>query len=456
MQNNPYYDYDIVREIDMFFGREAILYAIFEACIKRQSVSLVGTRKSGKSSLLRYLQSPEIQQKLDFHEKLGKHIFVYIDLRDYLEHNANEFFRNVYQEIMSHVPADLALQVTGNQGVELFKNILLELHRRQYHTVLLMDSFDKLEKGIQFGPPFFSFLRAPATQGRISYVTASLKPLYQISPDPETSPFFSGFLGKHVGSLTKEEAVQLITIPSARAGLPCDQNDVDWLLMEAGRHPFFLQRTCHHLYEHKVVIQQEGGEIDLDRVSQDIYEELEPFFNLLWKDLSPEQQRELNQEARQATKVSRKTEEFSESFLFRKYVCENFQAQQAPLQGKDIKEALDHLGDHAFLQNSILANMQYVVSRETANKRVLDQRGYLVDGFLRAAFEHMKPAGEHNDTSDTWRYYNILYYRYFRYQLTHDMIAARLGISRRQCFRDQDKAIELLSKALLQLDASSF
>lgn len=58
--------------------------------------------------------------------------------------------------------------------------------------------------------------------------------------------------------------------------------------------------------------------------------------------------------------------------------------------------------------------------------------------------------------SDIWRPYNILHYRYFKHQFTHDIIAARLGISRRQCFRDQDKAIELLLKALLQLDALSF
>ncbi len=453
MQNNPYYDYDIVRDIKMFFGRETILHAIFEACMKRQSVSLVGIRKSGKSSLLTYLQSPEIQQKMGFQTELKKHIFVYIDLRDYLEHNADDFFRNVYQEIMSHVPANLALQVTGNQGVELFKNILLELHKRQYHTVLLMDTFDKLEKGIQFGPLFFSFLRAPATQGRISYVTASLKPLYQISPDPETSPFFSGFLGKRVGSLTKDEAIQLITVPSTRVGQPFNQNEVEWLLMQAGRQPFFLQRACHYLYEHK---QQQGETIDLRRVSQDIYEELIPFFNLLWNDLSPEQRRELNHEALQATKAQRKIEELSESFLFRKHVSEKFQAQQAILHAKDIKEALDHLGDHAFLQNSILANMQYVVSRENGSKRALDKRGYLVHEFLKAAFDYMKPVGERNETSDLWRPYNILYYRYFKYQLAHDLIATRLGISRRQCFRDQDKAIELLLKALVQLDALSF
>ena len=55
-----------------------------------------------------------------------------------------------------------------------------------------------------------------------------------------------------------------------------------------------------------------------------------------------------------------------------------------------------------------------------------------------------------------WRVYNILYYRYFRYHLASEKANARLGIgSKRQYFREQEKAIQALLKELMEMEAAS-
>ena len=75
-----------------------------------------------------------------------------------------------------------------------------------------------------------------------------------------------------------------------------------------------------------------------------------------------------------------------------------------------------------------------------------------VRDFLKAAFERMRPGDIRNDSAFEWRSYNILYYHYFRYHLPNEQTAARLGISRRQFYREQDKAIQTLWKEICEME----
>ncbi len=78
---NPYFTVSAVRDPDMFFGRAELLKKVYSAITDRHSVSLVGSRRIGKSSLLRCMLSPEIQKRFEY--DLKHHIFVFIDLREY-------------------------------------------------------------------------------------------------------------------------------------------------------------------------------------------------------------------------------------------------------------------------------------------------------------------------------------------------------------------------------------
>ncbi|HEY7415160.1 MAG TPA: AAA-like domain-containing protein [Ktedonobacteraceae bacterium] len=456
MEDNPYYDFMAVRDPNMLFGREELLRMLFTSCMKRQCFSLEGTRGIGKSSILFHMQSPELQKRLGFGTDLERYIFVYIDMRDYLHHTLDEFFQDLCVQIARHVPQNVELKASGNRGADRFTKSLQELYQANYHTVLLMDAFDKVAEEQQFGPNFFSFLRSPATRGWISYITASIKPLYQISPDVASSPFFSGFQTGYVGALELEEARQLISVPASAAGLPFSAYEIQWILEQAGRHPFFLQRVCHHLFEEKRR-QQRGQVIDYRKVSQDIYEELSRYFDSIWKSLASEQQRDLKYEMRQLPDSQRKMGELSESALFLHHIRKNFQVEQRSLTVKDVREALDNLNDRAFLQASVLAEMHAIdVLDSGLDKVVANKRGLLVQELLRQAFERMKPSGVRSDTAPEWRLYNILYYHYFKHQITNEQTAARLVISRRQFYRDQERAILALIQELQNLDAEAF
>ncbi len=71
---------------------------------------------------------------------------------------------------------------------------------------------------------------------------------------------------------------------------------------------------------------------------------------------------------------------------------------------------------------------------------------------LTRAFEHLRGDGIRRDSEADWRHYNILYYRYFKYHLKNEQIAARLGFpSIRQYFREHEKAISALHQMLQKL-----
>lgn len=327
MRDNPYKDDGIGRERATFFGPTDTLCKIYKECSKKPpvSVSLQGTRKSGKTTILGYLQSPEIQKNLKFHELLKRHIFVYLDMEYGPGNTAEDFFRKASECILQKLPPDCQVQVAINQvtgnpsnNEQHLRTILSELYKQKYYTILLIDGFDKFAEEIPVSPSFFDTLRSFATQGKVGYVTASTRQLHIIVPKSTSSPFFDGFTHVPVGPLEGNEADALITASSIDSGQSFRQDEVTWIRKQGGRNAFFLQRICHHFHEQKQ--QLNGQMIDRSKMRQDIYNDLKPCFQAIWQDLSLDKQRQFYQDREQPAKAKRKIPELSESDLFFSYV----------------------------------------------------------------------------------------------------------------------------------------
>src|SRR6266516_3405787 len=270
--SNPYYDYDAVRDLSMFFGRQDELRILYDAIDKRQCFSIVGSRHIGKSSLLKFLGVPELQQRYgyDLHDRL----FILTDWREYLQKTREDFFGRVCDQIVFQSQHTITLHSSSLSGEDRFKKLLEDIRRVGFRPVLLMDAFDKVTKNTHFDPDFFSFLRSLAgIYDLISYVTASIKPLYEVchSDAVASSPFFNIFQTCTVGPLTLEEARELITFPAHRVGYDFTHEEVEWILAQAGRHPFFVQVTCRLLFEEK--LRQDGKAVDFKRVQERVYQE---------------------------------------------------------------------------------------------------------------------------------------------------------------------------------------
>ena len=63
--SNPYIDMMPIHEAAKFFGREYLLRRFYSAIANRQSISLIGSRHIGKSSLLTCACREEIQERFE-------------------------------------------------------------------------------------------------------------------------------------------------------------------------------------------------------------------------------------------------------------------------------------------------------------------------------------------------------------------------------------------------------
>ena len=448
---NPYFHMTTIRTANMFFGRKNLLRRFYEAILNHQSVSLVGQRHIGKSSFLWCVGLPEIQEQYPF--DLRRFIFVPLDLREYLYKNSDDFFQNVTREIIlqSRKIPDLALSIEG-RGEEAFSLILDQIEEQDHYPVLLLDAFDNVTLNKHFGPEFFSFLRSHATVGQVSYVTSTIASLYDLCHRGIVdSPFFNIFYNYTLEALTHEEAQELIRVPAQKADVPFTDEEVVWVIKMAGRHPFFIQRVCYALFDEKM--QLEKGEVDLLHVRNQAFKDLKPHFQDTWDRLTKEQQALLQDEAQQKDRQNRELPELSESAFFRQFVRNTCKVGLFNMSAEELELALDKISDPRALGETNLRLLKSVSRRfNNGNDTSTVERGMAVREVLNEAHERLHGSGERNESGLDWLFYNILYYRYFKYHMNNEHIAARLGVTNRQYYRHRNKAIKALLDIIFEME----
>ncbi len=357
---NPYFNLMMIRNAEMFFGRTRLLGDLYKIVVHRQSASLLGPHKIGKSSLLWCATLPEIRAK--FPVDFSRYIFVFLDLREYLRKTSEDFFQSVSKAIVAQGAQMNVTLYTIGKGEDAFSNILDQVEEHDFFPVLLMDAFDRVTLNEQFDFEFFEFLRAHASMGRVSYITASISPLYKVCHRGITgSPFFNIFYNYSLEALKPEEASKLISIPGERVGMPFSDSEVTLVLKLAGRHPFFIHRVCHVLFEDKLLHQ--GSEVNEQLLKLLAYDDLWPHFQDTWKDLSETQQIQLLDEVQMKGNQQPAFPELSESMLFRQFVRSTYRTQFFQMTATDLETALDKIDDLTILGESKLKLMQAVYNR---------------------------------------------------------------------------------------------
>ncbi len=449
---NPYYHLTMVRDPRMFFGRHEALSHLYATIRDQQCLSLVGPRRIGKSSLLGALHSEALQRRLGY--DLSTHVLAYIDSGEQPQKTYEDFLTFISEQLIVQNQDRLAaLQTQSRRDANGFRHFLEEIKARGLHPVLLLDEFENIAGKEQFEPSFFFFLRAQANVGKVSYITASKKTLDKIChADLIGSPFFNIFSTYKLGPLISNEALELITIPSQQAGRPFSSIEIEWVQNIAGRHPFFIQRTCYFLFEAKGYYEQAA--IDLDGIEQQVHAQLSPHFGYAWSCLEMEQQEQLAWEARRQGVIERKIPELSESQLFRIFVRKECNMDLSSITVDYLDKILDKIDDAQFLGESMLGylNIVYIQAKGIAPSAI--ERGIIVQQLLLSTIEELKLSTEQKKDDVQWRIYHILSLR-CKEKLRNEEIAARLAISIRHFFRERIRALRTLLNILLRKELLS-
>jgi hypothetical protein len=246
---NPYTNRDAIRSPDDFFGRMAELRSIYTLILSGQSVSLVGERRVGKSSLLNALGFESQRTEFELPENF---CFVFVDLQYIAGCMQEEFVTYLLRQIAESTGISIQMPPYGSLHEPLEQAAQEVLHQGR-RLVVLMDEFDVLVRNDRIPRELFAILRAWAGRFEIAFVLASregsIEPI--LTEDSIGSAFLNIFAPVYVGPLQESEARELIDLPAEHVGMPFTDEEKEWILQLGGHHPFYLQIACYHMFNGK-------------------------------------------------------------------------------------------------------------------------------------------------------------------------------------------------------------
>lgn len=207
MDNADFLD-DSVRNPSQTNDWHAVAAQIAEFVCSNQSVSVVAPSEGGKNSLLLDQMRDELQAAVSL---CCDHIFVYIDCKALAGARHESIVKYLIQKILAAEQANLSgvgltisRLVAAQSGMAL-ETVIRALNQRGLRLVIILDSFEDLSANLNLDVGFFNMLRSLTARYQLVYVTASVRPLIELtyadcSDDMLSSPFFNIFAIITLGS----------------------------------------------------------------------------------------------------------------------------------------------------------------------------------------------------------------------------------------------------------------
>ena len=292
--HNPYLNRTMIRDVKDFYGRKREAARIYSRIrtAHPQSVSIAGSRRIGKSSLLNFIYQPDNREK--YLKKPEQYKFIFIDLQERKKITLPEFFSALFEllsrEFQGHMDMAKAPSYEG------LKEVVTESQQQGLKLILLFDEFDAITQNQNFDMEFYAFLRALANRYDVAYILSSGRLLQELCHTKEIadSPFFNIFSNLFLPPFSHEEAMALICEPSRSAGYPLD-SVADIILSMAGYFPFFIQIACSGFFEYALNAPVNPRDIPLSDIQELFLEEASDHFGYIWVHLPEDQQQVLLQ-----------------------------------------------------------------------------------------------------------------------------------------------------------------
>ena len=282
---NPYRYGHPIREPEWFFGREEELQTILDRLSKHESTSLIGERRSGKTSLLYQLLDQDVRRKC--HPEADDLVVAYVT-PELMAQDPQGFFyevlRSLYEQGLASTPP-----TQENATNFQMRDCVTRLSPRK--VVILLDEFDAMVKLGSFPSDFFGFLRGLAQRYDVSYVTATRENLFQCCPEEVlASPFPNIFTPVSIGSFKQGEFDYFTIETGRRSGISLAKYK-ESILALAGRYPFFVQMVCSQCFGFES--RKNGGVAAPHQSIQTRFEDdARPHMKVIWKRYLSEEERQ--------------------------------------------------------------------------------------------------------------------------------------------------------------------
>lgn len=284
---NPFFHRGAIRRAADFHGRNAQIEQILGLLRNSQSVSLIGPRRIGKSSLLLHLCRQEVREQ--FGLDAPKALFILVDCQELGGSPAEEVYEALLVGLREAAEeAGIEVENVKQQGTyRALDRTLNQVARDGAAVVVILDEFELLAANEHLTPYFFARLRGLTTKYGLAYLTASQRPLFAITADEEilSSPFFNIFVSLSLGLFSDEEAQSLFDKRLNGSGVKFAAATRTYLLGLVGPHPFFLHIAGYHAFP----ILSEDPTADLEQLDKPIEVEADSHLAYLWQNLTEEE-----------------------------------------------------------------------------------------------------------------------------------------------------------------------
>ncbi|MEM6281474.1 MAG: hypothetical protein AAF787_04705, partial [Chloroflexota bacterium] len=306
---NPYKSMLMQFQPSRVYGWEREIAGILQAVTAADPLShaIYGTRKIGKSTLLRFLAHRRGAMRLyqqyvhtDYRNGSRELMWVYINFHQTMTGGnvLQHMYIRLVEEVEMHRRAramqletlddDEAKRETAAKIKRLVKDIDEDF---QIKVVFLLDDFDipLMDDGVT--PEDDNLLRSISDYA--SLVIATDEPISELKPDfDKYSPLLGILRPERIGLIEEMDARRLICEPAADSGVSFIEAEIDMLLRIGGRMPYLLTVTCDTYFEMRLNIMDIDETFGDDASYGTIYQQLinrlllEPHvasaLNLIW------------------------------------------------------------------------------------------------------------------------------------------------------------------------------
>ncbi len=260
---------------EKFYGRQREILEVKSRIGTAQSINIVGLRRNGKTSLLRYIQAyPE-----KFFQPDRPPLIIRLDLQDGRFHSPNGITEGLRREIQRQQGrAPWATDANGDAWA--VQDGLEALRDRNIPLVIMLDEFEAIASRLEQFQGWGEDWRSKAsTQGLFTLVIASKRPISEIYQELRlTSPFGNIFSTTILGALEQQAWHRLVQDGFAASGISAD--DLEWIDRFAGGLPYYVQLAAAMLWQ----------EEDEGRAKRAFEFQAKPRFKELWQNLNAAEQ----------------------------------------------------------------------------------------------------------------------------------------------------------------------
>jgi hypothetical protein len=302
MSQNQFYPNDTVPP-GKFVGRTSELYTIFDQINNRGHAAIYGSSGMGKSSLLKYIKSPNFwdEKGLNFSEAL----IVYHNCEVSL--TPKSFWQEVLKELRNEAEGDTDLQgkiddVLTKEEIEIrdIRQILKHIGKKDKFLLLILDDYEKIlctpgeyskdykkSQEMQTFLSGFRNLAVHSTEGQyFSTVVAAFRRLDELGPELPRggSPWYNHYLYVDLKPFSQEDIDNYFFNPDGRFFISIPGNISKKEVLEiTGGYPILLQYAGY-------IFSEPEPNIDINIFKEKFKNQTEQIYENIWRELTTDEQ----------------------------------------------------------------------------------------------------------------------------------------------------------------------